>query len=259
VKSRWWLVAVLLKSPLLLYAEDACEQQDADLVNQLESNIVFETARTADDFLNESLRYFFTDLRGGIEFTLLISDLTLSEWGRYFTFIGSEFDYSFVVCNDIGQCAQGTIISQYSKMPNSTVTDATNSVLDWLTGGSLSISKVFFAGLVKHEFIIKTGDGDASNAEVIEGTPRQILAHPEDYPVREEGDPLTTDKRCRNNYGELLDSESDPPPGGDGYVPPLTSPSSPGYWLRIQSGWRCYADETGVVCKRTYDYVWVDW
>lgn len=239
-------------------AQDACEQDDAGLVNQLEENIVFDTARIAEDFLNESLRHFFTSFNGNRDFTLLVHSSGSGFLVKALVSLGSEHSVSYVACNDIGQCAQGEVTVHFSKFASKEATEAANSVLDFFTGGQLSLGRIFSTGWHKYVIDIKTGDGDRATAEVTEGTPRRIVTRPQDFPVREDGDPLTTDKRCRNNYGELLDDESAAPLGG-GYMPPRGMPSSEGYWLRVHSGWRCYADETGVVCKKIYEYVWVEW
>jgi hypothetical protein len=240
-------------------AQETCDQDDTGLVNQLGENIVFDTARTAEDFLNESLRHFFTSFNGNRDFTLLLHSAGSGFLFKAFVSLDSEHSVSYVACNDIGQCAQGEVTVHFSKFASKEATEAANSVLDYLTGGQLSIGRIISTGWHKYDIDIKTGDGDQAAAEVTEGTPQQILTRPDDFPVREENDPLTTDKRCRNNYGELLDDEPVTQSGGDGYVPPTMSQETQGYWLRVHSGWRCYADDTGVVCKKLYDYIWVDW
>ncbi len=257
--ARLSFAVILAAIALPLGAQEACEQDDTGLVNQLDENIVFDTARIAEDFLNESLRHFFTSFEGNRDFTLLLHSSGSGFLFKAFVSLDSEHSVSYVACNDIGQCAQGEVTVYFSKYASSDATEAANSVLDMLTGGQLSVGQVFSTGWHKYVLDIKTGDGDRATAEVAEGTPQRILTRPDDFPVREEGDPLTTDKRCRNNYGELLQDEPLGPSGGGGYLSPADSPTSEGYWLRVHSGWRCYADETGVVCKKLYDYVWVEW
>lgn len=259
MKARLWLIATLALASMPLVAQEACEQDDAGLANQLDKNIVFNNARTAEDFLNESLHHFFTHgFHGWRDFTMLTSDLTVAEWASFFFNLASRFEYSYVACNDIGQCAQGEVISHFSRMPNAAATEATNSVLDWITGGELSIGRIFSPGLVRHDFTVETGDGDEHSDQVYEYTPRYIANNPEEYPVRADDDPLVADKRCRNNFGELEEGQEEIPTNSGGFELP-TEPDSPGFWIKVHSGWHCYADETGVVCRKIYSYEWVDW
>jgi hypothetical protein len=258
VIARLLLTVVVVAVSARSDAQEACEQDDTDLVNQLEENLVFETARTAEDFLNESLRHFFTSFEGNRDFTLLLHSSGSGFLFKAFVSLDSEHSVSYVACNDIGQCAQGEVTVHFSKYASREVTEAANSVLDFLSGGQLSLGRVFSTGWHKYVVDISTGDGDQSTAEVTEGTPRQILTRPDEFPVREEGDPLTTDERCRNNHGELLEDEPVAPSGGGGFNPPTMSQGTQGYSLRVHSGWLCYPDATGVVCKMLYDYVWVD-
>lgn len=258
MNGRLLLVVVAALLSARSVAQEACEQDDTNLVNQLEENLGFETARTAEDFLNESLRHFFTSFDGNRDFTLLLHSSGSGFLFKAFVSLDSEHSVSYVACNDIGQCAQGEVTVHFSKYASREATEAANSVLDFLTGGQLSLGRVFSTGWHKYVVDISTGDGDRSTAEVTEGTPRRILTRPDEFPVREEGDPLTTDERCRNNYGELLEDEPVAPPGRGGFVPPTTLPATQGYRLRVHSGWLCYPDDTGVVCKMLYDYVWVD-
>ena len=259
--ARLLLAVVVVAASARSDAQEACEQDDTNLVNQLGEIIVFHTARTAEDFLNESLRHFFTSFDGNRDFTLLLHSSGSGFLVEAFVSLGSEHNVSYVACNDIGQCAQGEVTVYFSKFASQDATEAANSVLDFLSGGQLSVGRVFSTGWHKYLIDVSTGDGDRATAEVTEGTPRQILTQPDDFPVREEGDPLTTDKRCRNNYGELLEDEpvATSGGGGGGEMSPPTSLDPDGYLLRVHSGWRCYADDTGVVCKKLYDYVWVDW
>ena len=258
--ARLAWVAVLALSIVPSYADEACEQDDDGLTNQLDRNIVFSNARTAEDFLNESLRHLFNGgFQGHRDLVMITSDLSVGEWGRFFLSLSSSFEYAFVMCNDIGQCAQGEIESFYSRMPNAAATDATNSVLDWIGGGELSVGAVFAPEFTRHDFVVSTGDGDEDSAEIFADTPRQIARNPDDYPVRSDDDPLVTDKRCRNNFGEVLEDQPELPTNmsGGSELPP--TPDDPGYWIRVQTGWFCYPSETGVVCRRIYGYVWVEW
>lgn len=258
MSARRWLAIALTVLSSVSFAQEACDQDDTGLTSQLQENIVLESARTAEDFLNAALHRFFTDPAGIVDYTLLINDLGPGEWMTYFLSLGSVFEHSFVLCNDIGQCAQGQLEMYFSKTPSAAATDAANSVFDSLTGGELSVRSVYATRFIEQRWTVTTGDGDSADANIPDLTSSQVRELLDYYPVRANDDPLVTDKRCRNNFGELAEGQPEMASSGGGSQP-LPELGSHGYWRKVHTGWHCYADETGVVCRKTYDYVWVDW
>lgn len=248
-------LAVLLALSAPVPAQEACVQDDAELSNELDQNIVIDNARTAEDFVNSLAYHFFTSIPGHYDFVHLTTDLSVSEFARYFTALASQFDYDFVVCNEIGQCGQGRVLSTYSKMPSEGATRAVNSVLDFLSGGELSIGTVFGTGLVGHEINVTLADGSAASTVIREGYPHLLTSGILVLSVRSADDPLAADDRCRNNEGELTNVESAAGSGSDATGDELLNE---GYWMRVQVDWYCYPDETGVVCRAIYDYIWID-
>ncbi|NIV19032.1 MAG: hypothetical protein GWN47_11785 [Woeseiaceae bacterium] len=256
--ARLLLIAAAALISTESFAQETCEQDDTGLANQLNENIVLHNARTAEDFANESLHHFFTTRQGNLDFTQLVHSIGFGRIAGIFLSVTSRIEYAYVACNDIGQCTEISMVSHYSKFPNKAATDATNSVLDFFTGGELSVGQVVTSGFEKHVFSVSTADGDRHQVEVFEHTPYELEHDPEKFRVRGDNDPLVTDKRCRNNFGELAEGQPVLPASGGGYQPP-PQPDSPGFWRRAHTGWHCFADATGVVCRKTYDYVWVIW
>jgi hypothetical protein len=203
-------------------------------------------ARTTEDFVNAVANQLFFTPEGG----RFLEEVF--HWAHGFPGFASRgyrdpapVAISGYACNEIGQCRDTRTVVSFSGHRDSLF----DAVIRFFTGGVISGVNVNFRPEA-YTITATAFDGtDTDPRDFINYSIRQQAADKDLYDLSTDGaEDIDTD--CRNNAGELVGSSSEGSGGGTGgrgsVVPDWDFNLDP-----PEEEWDCWADDTGVVCKKS--------